>query len=230
MEKTVKVNGSEMNDFSIDYVNGKITVNNLSIDDTVNIDYKGWSYPVTDVSLSNSDGGQYEEYQIDNVSYRYLDIFQPAVVYVNSSAANKSEYSIDPFSGVVKFNTALTDTDVVTMDASYVKIIEIGTLFSWELNLGSEKVDGGSFREEYQKEVPLYPTFDGSIEGYHIGPYFVQYIDSDFKAYVVKFWLNYADYYIGWVHMDITISSSKDDLIKESINFTGYRNLERLSQ
>ncbi|MFW6002306.1 MAG: hypothetical protein ACOCQD_03115 [archaeon] len=223
---TVEVNEQETEDYSINYKDNKLTVNGLddTIENIINIDYVGWSHPMEDEACSNIDGDG-KEYQIDSTSKRILDIFSPLTVKIDGNAQIRSSYEIDPFEGIVKFKESKTGN--VTIDGSYVKIIELGRLFNWELNMTAERVDGTTFREEFQREVPIMPAFDGSIEGYHIDPYYAEHILNDGKAFIAQFWLDYDRYYIGWINIELSITSDKADLIKENISFTGYRHLER---
>ncbi|MFW6002307.1 MAG: hypothetical protein ACOCQD_03120 [archaeon] len=111
--------------------------------------------------------------------------------------------------------------------------------FSQELNLGAERVDGTRFLDEFQREVPIYATWGGSFECYFdpSDEHFLSVEEASRTAQSIqevlgenaeiRLWLTDSYYYGGDASFDMSITSSKDDLIKANVTINGAGALTR---
>lgn len=74
-------------------------------------------------AFANSDGGDYLEYQITTVARRILWIPDGLTVKVNGSPV--TNYTMNALFGIVTFDSALLNTDVVTADTNYLPLTTI---------------------------------------------------------------------------------------------------------
>lgn len=170
---------------------------------------------VTNASADN------KRYIIAASTKKYWDDSAAVTVKKNGTVVS-SGYSIEYAGGVVVFNTALTEEDVVTVSGKYFTVNQCATFFNWKLDTETDLKEVTTFSSNGWKEyLATISGWSASAEGY--------YADSKYAGLLGKriLLVLYVDStsnkrYEGYILLKKnSIQEAVDDVVKESVDLQG---------
>jgi len=172
----------------------------------------------TGEAMTNS--GDNTTYYITDTSKRYWDKNSTVTVYVDATPETSVE--IDCVGGRVKFDTPLTGVEVVTVDASYWTVSALAGFYNWNLDSSRDMLDATTFASNgWRVFVAGLGSFIVSAESFWQDE---KFLDRLGEEVVVALYVNEASdiRYEGFAKIDSdSISNPVDELVEESVNFTG---------
>jgi hypothetical protein len=116
----------------------------------------------------------------------------------------------------------------VTVTGKYVaaaNIIEIGNLFSWNLETSLDLAEASVFGDSWKSSEAGQIKWSGGAEGYFLDS---TWIDAQalLKMWLVKFFIDANKYLMGWCHIPgLSQGANISEVVKESITFDGYKHM-----
>lgn len=174
------------------------------------------------VDAATTANATYTRYTITDATKRYLDKSQSITVKKNG-VAQTTGFTVENPGGVVVFSAPLLATDVVTVSGSALTVAQAGGFFTWSLEPEQDLQDVTTFASGGWKENELtLRGFKGSAEAFWgNGDFFnrlgqevvvVLYVDSGASKN------RYEGF--GIISAD-GVEANVEDIIKESVEFTG---------
>jgi len=111
--------------------------------------------------------GTYDVYQIADPTKQVLDPFAPITVAVNGSPVSGG-YKLDRLFGMVKFDTPLMDTDVVTISGSYLPMATAAEAYELSYTLQAENADATRFQDAWVKRTQVGLDASGSFAQWYL--------------------------------------------------------------
>ena len=178
----------------------------------------GVSIQFLDEGLTNS--GDNTMYYMDDKNIRYWDKTKSVTVYVDSTP--ETGVTIDYVGGRVTFDTPLTGTETVTVDAYYWTVSELAGFYNWSLDIVADLEDSTTFADNgWRAYTPTLKGFNISAESFWQDDKFLSRLGEEV---VVALYVNEASdiRYEGFSHIESdSISQPVDALVEESVTFTG---------
>ena len=172
----------------------------------------------TGEAMTNS--GDNTTYYITADSKRYWDKNSTVTVYVDAvpNTANTIQYA----GGRVVFDSALTGTEVITVDVSYWTVSEVAGFYNWSLDLATDMLDKTTYSSNGWREfVAGLKSFNVSADSFWQDDKFLNRLGEEV---VIVLYVNETSdiRYEGFAKIDSdSISNPVDELVEESVNYTG---------
>jgi hypothetical protein len=107
-----------------------------------------------------------KRYQVTDPAFRYWPPDEAITVKKNDTTITAG-FILERAGGVVAFNAALEETDVVTVSGKSLSLIQAGGFFNWSIDGDSEDADATTFESQGWKEnVRVLNGWSGSAEAY----------------------------------------------------------------
>jgi len=180
----------------------------------------GSSIAMTDEATTCLDPGTYTQYQITDTSKRYVDKDTAVTVKVNGTAQS-SGWTIDYVGGIITFDSALTDTDTVTVSGAYFNVSQVAGFFNWEVEINADELDTTEFGSSWRTKLPVLLGFNGRAEMWWADASFLTNLGQDM---IVVLYVNTTNSYRyeGYAKFATdTINVPVDALINEPLTFQG---------
>lgn len=163
-----------------------------------------------------------KRYQVVNPEYRYWPPDEPITVKKNGAVIT-SGFTLERAGGFVVFDEALTAEDEVTVSGESLTLIQAGGFFNWNVDTDSEDADATTFESEGWKEFQqVLKGWSGSAEAYWGDEKFFNMLG---EIVVVKLFVDAGASQRCLEGFAIIngdgIESAVDQLVQESIDFTG---------
>lgn len=160
--------------------------------------------------------------QITDTAKRILD---PNETQTFTDTGAETVTRIDYTIGKAYFTGNVT---TVTADGKHVlaaNIDEIGNLFGWSLETSLELVDTTCFGATFKATEAGMISWNGSAEGYFLNSTWKDYMDLT-KMWIIKFYIDATYGFMGWTNITgLSEAANVNEVIKETITFTGYADL-----
>lgn len=163
-----------------------------------------------------------KRYQVTNVLHRYWHPDAEVTVKKNDVAI-LTGFTLERAGGVVVFDEALLETDVVTVSGEALTIVQAGGFFNWNIDTDSEDAEATTFESVGWKEFKqVLKGWSGSAEAYWGDEKFFNMLG---EIVVVKLFVDSGSSQKcveGFVIINGDgIDSAVDQLVGESIDYTG---------
>ena len=160
-------------------------------------------------------------YTITDTAKRYWSKGTAVVVKVGGTTVTTG-YTLEYAGGVVVFNVAQAVGAVVTVTGAYVVLAQAGGFFGWSVEPTMDMQEKTTFQSNGWKEFgPTIKGFTGSAEAYWGDE---QFFDALGTEVIVALYLNESTglRYEGYAVISSDgISTAVDELIQETVDFTG---------
>lgn len=178
--------------------------------------------PVSFTNEATTADAEYKRYQVTNPAHRYWHPDTEIIVKKNDVIIT-SGFTLERAGGVVVFDTPLLDTDVVTVSGESLTLIQAGGFFNWSVDTDSEDAEATTFESGGWKEFQqVLKGWSGSAEAYWGDE---KFFDMLGEIVVVKLFTDAGASQrcvegFAIINGD-GIESATDQLVQESIDFTG---------
>lgn len=163
-----------------------------------------------------------KRYQVINTAHRYWPIDADITVKKNGSKIT-SGFTLERAGGFIVFDEALTAEDEITVSGEALTLIQAGGFFNWSVDTDSEDADATTFESGGFKEFEqVLKGWSGSAEAYWGNEKFFNMLG---EIVVVKLFTDAGASQrcvegFAIINGD-GIESAVDQLVQESIDFTG---------
>ena len=139
--------------------------------------------------------------------------------------------SINYLTGTATFNVAPTS---VTCTGSYIpaaNIVSVAQIYGWKLDIAVSLVDATMFGSQWKTNQAIFNDWKGTFDGYWYDPTWFNALTqiavggTPIQWWLLKLYIDYANtlYYEGFANVNgVGDSAPVNDLVKETITFTGY--------
>lgn len=178
--------------------------------------------PVSFAGAATTKDAARKRYQVTNTAHRYWPIDAEITVKKNDAAITTG-FTFEYAGGVVVFDEALLETDVVTVSGEALTIVQSGGFFNWNIDTDSEDADATTFESQGWKEFEqVLKGWNGSAEAYWGDK---KFFDMLGEIVVVKLFIDSGVSQrcaegFALINGD-GVESTTDQLVQESIDFTG---------
>ncbi|HYH05382.1 MAG TPA: hypothetical protein VEC37_19990 [Bacillota bacterium] len=168
-----------------------------------------------------------KRYTITDATKCYWDNTCDISVKLNNQTVT-TDYTVEYPGGVIVFDTALLETDVVEVSGQYVIVEQLAGFFSWSLTVNSKTIDSTCFESgEWEEFVLGTKNFNATAEKYwktsedfsqRIGSEVIVVLYCDFGIAQTRF-EGYATFETN------DINSGAGELIKDKLSFKGTKGI-----
>jgi hypothetical protein len=163
-----------------------------------------------------------KRYHVTDTKHRYWPIDEPITVKKNGATIT-SGFTLERAGGFVVFDEGLAVDDVITVSGKALTIAQAGGFFNWSIDTDSEDADATTFESQGFKEFEqVLKGWSGSAEAYWGDEKFFSMLG---EIVVVKLFTDAGASQkcvegFAIINGD-GIESAVDQLVQESIDFTG---------
>jgi hypothetical protein len=163
-----------------------------------------------------------KRYQVTDPKHRYWSPDEPVTVKKNGAVIT-SGFTLERAGGFVVFDEALTADDEITVSGEALTIVQAGGFFNWNVDTDSEDADATTFESQGFKEFEqVLKGWNGSAEAFWGDEKFFNMLG---EIVVVKLFTDAGASQkcvegFAIINGD-GIESAVDQLVQESIDFTG---------
>lgn len=163
-----------------------------------------------------------KRYQVTDPAHRYWPLDEPITVKKNGAKIT-SGFTLERAGGFVVFGEALTSDDEITVSGKALTIEQAGGFFNWSVDADSEDADATTFESQGFKEFQsVLKGWSGSAEAFWGDEKFFSMLG---EIVVVKLFTDAGASQkcvegFAIINGD-GIESAVDQLVQESIDFTG---------
>ena len=164
----------------------------------------------------------YKTYTIEDSTMRYWNKNTPVTVEVNEIPITEG-YTIEYCGGIITFDEALTEDDVVTVSGKHLNVQQHGGFFNWSADLEQEMGDVTTYQSNGWKEnIPTIKGFSASAESYWGDSEFFSRLGQEvIIALYIDTTASKARYEGYGIISSDSIETTVDDIINESIEMQG---------
>jgi hypothetical protein len=163
----------------------------------------------------------YTRYAITNAAKRFWDDTVVPVVKKNGTVVS-SGFSIEYAGGVVVFNPAILNTDVIIVGGNYFNIVQCATFFNWKLDIDQDLKEVTTFASNgWKEQLATVKGWNASADGYWADGTFAGLLG---KNIILSLYVDYSGNkrYEGYVYIKKnSITEPVDDVVKENVDITG---------
>jgi len=161
------------------------------------------------------------QYKITAAAKRFWDEAVPAVIKKNGATITTG-FTIDYAGGVVNFNPALINTDVVTAGGNYFTVVQCATFFNWKLDVNLDLKDVTTFASNgWKEQFPTIKSWSGSADGYWADSTYLGLLG---KSIILALYVDNTTNkrYEGYIYLKKnSITEAADDVVKEAVDIEG---------
>lgn len=178
--------------------------------------------PVSFTDQATTKDATLKRYQVTNATYRYWPLDANITVKKNGTVIT-SGFTLERAGGYVVFDTALADTDVVTVSGTALTLVQCGGFFNWSIDAKAKAQDVTTYASNgWAENIVSVKNWSGKAEAYWGDK---QFFDSLGNIIVVKLFIDSGASqrcFEGFaVISGDSVDNQVDSIVKESITFDG---------